>query len=360
MGTIVSRARKDGSVGHTATIRIKRNGAEVHRETQTFDRKPAATAWIKKREVELAQPGALDDILGPAVEDPLLCDVIDKYNEEKIKEHGKTKAQVLRSIKASKLGQTACSNITSQAIVEFASSIDAQPQTVGNYVSHLASIFTVARPAWGYPLDPQAMADALVVLRKLGRTSKSKQRTRRPTLGELDKILNHFETIETKKPRSNPMRKLILFAIFSTRRQEEITRITFEDLNREHLELVVRDMKNPGEKLGNDVTTVLTPEALRLIENQSHKTGKIFPYNSQSVSAAFTRACSLLGIEDLHFHDLRHDGISRLFELGKNIPQVACVSGHRSWSSLKRYTHMRQAGDKYQNWKWLDQIAPIK
>jgi len=55
---------------------------------------------------------------------------------------------------------------------------------------------------------------------------------------------------------------------------------------------------------------------------------------------------------------LRHDGVSRLFELGWNIPHVAAVSGHRSWSSLKRYTHLRQAGDKYAGWPWLDRIAP--
>jgi len=72
-----------------------------------------------------------------------------------------------------------------------------------------------------------------------------------------------------------------------------------------------------------------------------------------TISAAFTRACQFLEIDDLHFHDLRHEGISRLFEMGKTIPQVAAVSGHRTWNSLKRYTHLRQAGDKYAGWKWL-------
>jgi hypothetical protein len=60
----------------------------------------------------------------------------------------------------------------------------------------------------------------------------------------------------------------------------------------------------------------------------------------------------VLGIKDLHFHDLRHDGISRLFEIGKDIPQDRSVSGHRSWQNLKRYEHMRQSGDKYAHWKW--------
>lgn len=60
----------------------------------------------------------------------------------------------------------------------------------------------------------------------------------------------------------------------------------------------------------------------------------------------------MLGIEDLHFHDLRHEGVTRLFEMGRTIPQAASVSGHRSWSSLKRYAHIRQTGDKYAEWKW--------
>jgi integrase len=122
------------------------------------------------------------------------------------------------------------------------------------------------------------------------------------------------------------------------------------------LEITVRDMKNPGEKEGNDVRTTLTPEALQLIELQPDTKGIIWPYNAESVSASFTRACVILGIDDLHFHDLRHEGISRLFELGWNIPRVASVSGHRSWTSLKRYTHLRQVGDKYKDWPWLAKI----
>ncbi len=70
------------------------------------------------------------------------------------------------------------------------------------------------------------------------------------------------------------------------------------------------------------------------------------------------RTCPLLNIEDVDFHDLRHEGIPRLFEMGWNIPHVAMVSGHRSWTSLKRYTHIRQTGDKYANWKWITDLMP--
>ena len=53
-------------------------------------------------------------------------------------------------------------------------------------------------------------------------------------------------------------------------------------------------------------------------------------------------ACKKLNIEDLHFHDLRHDGISRMFVPGGySIPEVAAVSGHKSWKNLQRYTQIR-------------------
>lgn len=76
-----------------------------------------------------------------------------------------------------------------------------------------------------------------------------------------------------------------------------------------------------------------------------------------SIAFAFRDARGLLQIDDLRFHDLRHEGISRLFEIGLNIPHVATVSGHRSWQNLKRYTHIRQSGDKYEGWKWLDAVT---
>jgi hypothetical protein len=60
MGTITSSKRRGGAVGHTAQIGLERSGKVIHTEAQTLDCRPAAAAWLKKREGELAQPGALD------------------------------------------------------------------------------------------------------------------------------------------------------------------------------------------------------------------------------------------------------------------------------------------------------------
>lgn len=360
MGTIIPRRRADGSTSYLAQILKKKDGRIVHRESRTFDRKAVAAAWIKKREADIAAPGGLERAQTPK---GTLGDAIDKYIAMSRKEIGKTKTQVLRSIKTYSIAGMDCADIKSTDIIALAEelSVGRKPQTVGNYISHLSAIFRLARPAWRLPLDYQAIRDAHAVLSNMGITAKSAKRDRRPTLAELDSIMQHFVEMQARVPRATPMHLIVPFALFSTRRQEEITRIEWADLDEEHARVLVRDMKNPGQKIGNDVWVELPPEALSIVKAMPRTDACIFPYTTDAISAAFTRACLLLGIttdrmpdeKRLHFHDLRHEGISRLFEMGRSIPQVAAVSGHRSWQSLQRYSHIRQTGDKYAGWKWL-------
>ncbi|MBW6087066.1 site-specific integrase [Escherichia coli] len=70
--------------------------------------------------------------------------------------------------------------------------------------------------------------------------------------------------------------------------------------------------------------------------------GNVFSYTSSGFKSARRTALLDLKIENLHFHDLRHEAISRFFELGTlNVIEVAAISGHRSLNMLKRYTHLR-------------------
>lgn len=350
MASIIERKRADGTIAHLVQITIKKDGKIVHREARTFDRRPAANEWARKREKELSAPGGVAAVKTRRV---TLADAIDKYMTTATRSFGRTKTGSLTAIKTYDIAAKLCGDITSQDIVAFAAELaeGRQPQTVGNYLSHLGSVFAVAQPAWDYPLDRQAWRDALIVLKRLGATSRSKQRTRRPSVEEATRLVQHFKLSNDRHPDSMPMHKIVAFAIFSTRRQEEITLIRWEDLDEAGSKILVRDMKNPGEKIGNDVWCDLPPEALRVIKAMPKTDDRIFPFDPKTVSANFTRAVALLTIDDLHFHDLRHDGVSRLFEMGWSIPHAAAVSGHRSWSSLKRYTHLNiRAGDKYANW----------
>lgn len=354
MGTILKRARQDSTTAYLAQIAIMRKGI-VHREAKTFDREKIAKTWIEKREAELARPGALSAAGVARREGATLADAIDRYTSTTKKAIGRTKAQVLRTIKDGPLGALRCGDVTSRDSMDYAQVLgaSAKPQTVNNYMSHLAAVFAIARPAWGFDLDQGVMADAQKVMKRLGLTAKSQERDRRPSLNELDRLLAHFVDRRTRRPSSNPMGTIILFALFSTRRLEEITRITWADYDDDGSRVMVRDMKNPGETVGNNVWCDLPPQAVQVIRSMGRNAEQIFPFNPDAITAAFTRACKLLDIENLHFHDLRHEGISRLFELGWNIPHVAAVSGHRSWQSLKRYTHIRQTGDKYAKWEGL-------
>ncbi|MFJ3375498.1 site-specific integrase [Pseudomonas sp. NPDC086112] len=364
MGTITSRKRKDNSTAYTAQIRINRDGKTVYQESQTFDRKQVAQAWIKRRETELAEPGGIERANRKGV---TVKKMIEQYLEEyeKIRPLGKTKNATLNAIKDTWLGELDDSALTSQKLVEFAQwrmskeGGGVQAQTVGNDLSHLGAVLSVARPAWGYEVDPLAMPDARKVLRKLGMVSKSKERNRRPTPEELDKLMKHFFEMQVRRPGSIHMPKIIAFAIFSTRRQEEITRIRWDDLDCARQAVLVRDMKNPGQKIGNNVWCHVPDEAWAILHTMPRVADVIFPYNAKSVSASFTRACLFLGINDLHFHDLRHDGVSRLFEIGWDIPRVSSVSGHRDWNSLRRYTHLKGSGDCYKGLEWMKRLVVI-
>ncbi|MEO3725750.1 site-specific integrase [Pseudomonas syringae] len=367
MAAIRARKLADGSVSYTAQIRIKRDGVQVYQESQTFARKQAAQAWARKRESELDEPGAIERASrkGATAEE-----MIERYlrEVEKARPLGKTKKATLTAIGASYFGKLNDTDINTQCLVDFAlwrmsgEGGGVQPQTAGNDLAHLGAVLSIAKDAWGYQVDPLAMAGARRVLRKLGYNLKSRERDRRPTLDELGQLMTHYEDMQARRRSVTNMLKVVGFALFSTRRLDEITRIRWSDVDESGQRVLVRDMKNPGQKIGNDVWCYLPDEAWQILQTMPKVGNEIFPYSPESISTSWAKACKFLNIADLHFHDLRHEGVSRLFEMDWDIPRVASVSGHRDWNSLRRYTHLRGKGDRYVGWEWHDKIlmAPVQ
>ncbi|SEI60487.1 hypothetical protein SAMN03159298_01039 [Pseudomonas sp. NFACC07-1] len=200
---------------------------------------------------------------------------------EKVRPLGKTKEATLKAIAASDFGQTVDSDINSQRLVDFAlwrmskEGGGVQPQTAGNDLAHLGAVLSIARPAWGYAVDQHAMTDARKVLRKLGYNMKSRERGRRPIKDELDKLLKHFVGILERRPSSINMLKVTGFALFSTRRQDEICRILWADVDEEGQRVLVRDMKKPGQKIGNNVWCYVPDEAWNILQRMPKERAEI-------------------------------------------------------------------------------------
>ena len=94
MGLITKRRRKDGSAAYMAQIALMRDGKFVHREAKSFDRRPAANAWIKKREIELAKPSGLD-LARSDKRNAALADAIQSHITDSKRQLGRTKEQGL-------------------------------------------------------------------------------------------------------------------------------------------------------------------------------------------------------------------------------------------------------------------------
>lgn len=158
-------------------------------------------------------------------------------------------------------------------------------------------------------------------------------------------LASYFE----EKPRQLlPMHRIIQFAVATAMRLEEICSITWDDLDIHNRMVIVRNRKDPRKKEGNNQRVPLLNltgyDAWQVVLEQRIVTrgkGRVFPHHHKSAGTAFHRACKELKIEDLHFHDLRHEATSRLFEAGLTIEKVALVTGHKDWKMLRRYTNLR-------------------
>jgi integrase len=343
MGTITTRRRQDGSTGYTAQIRLKRDGKLVHSEAETFSSKALAKEWMTRREAELNAQRARGEAVGKrmTVEEMIAWYV---QRERADQPWGRTKKADLARLKAGALADKRVDRLSRPdfiAYIERRRAEGAGPATAANDLIWLRQVFRSAQAVLGVPVPMHALDEAAEYLRQHRVIGKPKRRSRRVTVDEERKILEHFDRPSART--EIPMGDIVRFALLTARRQEEITRLRWDDLDRKKGVALLRDVKHPTRKLGNDKTFRMLAAAWGILEAQPQleKEPRVFPYNAKSVGSAFTRAMHLLGIEDLHFHDLRHEATSRLFEKGYSIQEVAQFTLHESWETLKRYTHLR-------------------
>lgn len=343
MATIRPRRRRDGKLTYQAEVRIKRNGRLIHRESKTFDKRRLATDWAARLEGQLSKPDAVPkhkqlELRGP------LHKILLKYRKEvsEIRPMGRSKSAHIKFLEKTNLANFDVTEIKSSDLVEHVRArrkSGAGPSTVNNDLVWLRIILRYARAAWNVPVDLTAIDDAYEVLRTEKLVAKSKARSRRPSHLELAALTEYFREKE-KRRSSIPMRDIMWFAIHSARRQSEITNLLIADNDQKTRTGIVRNLKHPTDReLFRRFK--YSDEAWEIACRYDHNEDRLFPFEPKTIGAAFTRACRVLEIEDLHFHDLRHEATSRLFEAGYSIVEVQQFTLHDSWGTLSRYTHLR-------------------
>lgn len=341
MPTIKARRQADGSLRYTAVVRIRRAGKVLHQEAKTFTHRSAAERWGKHREVSLETPSNLVRAQQPSTK---LSKLIRWYIESfrHISKWQRTKQSQLEFLEKHPIGDADALLLDSASLVDHVRSRRAKgagPATVGNDLTWIGVILRAAKSVQNLPVTPEIVDEARTACRELRLIGKSRRRDRRPTPQELAKLDEYFARRDRRS--RIPMKDVMWFAVHSARREAEICRIEWADNDGAGRTGIVRDAKHPRHKEGNHRRFKFTPEAWAIVQRQPRSAEYIFPYDPRSVCAAFTRACQVLGIKDLRFHDLRHEATSRLFERGYQIHEVTQFTLHESWNELKRYTNLR-------------------
>jgi len=384
MGTIMERQKKDGGKSYTAVIRKKKSGKVILSLTETFKSEQAAKRWVRRTERDLKGKGALDQAVA-ARHRKTWSDVIREYSDASPDEFGKTKTANLAYLQRLDFGKLAAQETDDHDFFRLAQDLlkgvqappadpeadcpdhytlkPRKPQTVNSYMATLRTVVAYGGPISKIDMPISAFDIAMRTLKHQRMIGRSATRNRRPSLGELDRLLTHFHDRYQADQRRVPMHKLIGAAITLAHRQEALCTLPWKDFDDVKSRLLVRNMKHPRQTDGNNVETWVTDEGMQLISSMPRASDRVFPYHPNTISRLFTDACKILEIKDLHFHDLRHEAISRFFEIGlgggsRDI--IMKYTGHSPDGSLSRYIHVEQVGDKYAGWKWWPVLfAPL-
>ncbi len=317
--------------------------------SRSFRIKAQAEQWAREQE-QLIDSGLAPSAASPESRETL-ASIIDLHFAD-LKELGRgigrSKEHTLFRLRET-IGATRLNQITRDFLVDFArrrAKEGAGPVTISIDLSCIGTVLEHASAVHGVKVPMEEIRLGRIALNRLGLVAKSAEHDRRPSQKELDLII---KTADTNPRQIIPLGRIIKLAVATALRQDEISSVLWEDFNATQATLRVRQRKHPRQKNTNDQIIPLVADtgfdAVALVTEQGERTGRntgfIFPYDGRSVGTAFRRVCRDLGIADLHFHDLRHEAISRLFEADWDIPQVASVSGHKDWKMLQRYTHLR-------------------
>lgn len=157
---------------------------------------------------------------------------------------------------------------------------------------------------------------------------------------------------------SRQLKSILLFAIETGMRLGELLRLQWADIDQQRRLAKFLDTKN-----GEARTILLSQSAICILAAVPHhitiprvfwswKKADSFENawrrNLTRARELYSKECLAQGIipdttilQDIRFHDTRHEATSCLFEKGLNPMEVATITGHKTLSMLMRYIHLR-------------------
>ena len=316
MATI--RKRKDK---YQALVRLS-NHPTV---SKTFTLKSDARTWARETEIQI-QKGNFDTAYIPIKE--TLREVLERYLKEVTpkKKSAEVEAIKIKRLLREPIAARPFSSLKPLHFVEFR---DERSQNVSGTttlkdLALLSHAIEIATKDWGLPLNANPV-------RQITKPKQNKPRDKRLEDNEKDRLLR-----ACSQRQNHWLSSVVLMAIETAMRRGELLGLEWAeiDLNRTaHL---------PVTKNGTGRTVPLSTTAVETLESLPRDiTGKVFPISRTALRGLWNRACQRAEIEDLNFHDLRHETTSRFFEKGLNVMEVAAITGHKDVRMLQRYTHLR-------------------
>ena len=315
--------RKRGNLQWEA--RIRRKGYPV--TCKTFETRDSAEKWSREIEGEMDR-GIF--VSRQEAEQYTLRECLDRFIEEyipRLKQQHNEKQRAER-LKKRKLADRIMASIRAKDIADFRREREEEGvsgNTIRLDLALLSRLFNYARSDWG--MESLSNPVQLVAKPKI-----AKGRERRFEKGEEEKLLKHAF------PNFRPV---ILFALATAMRREEIASLRWKNINLKKRFLILTDTKNSESR-----TVPLSEDALNILKNLPHKNEEdlVFGMSASAITQAMDKARTSAGITDFKFHDLRHEATSRLFEnTDLDLMEIKAITGHKTLQMLVRYTHLRTA-----------------
>jgi integrase len=302
-------------------VQVRRRGSPS--VCKTFHVLKDAQAWARQMEVQ-ADRGDLPSNLH-VLQQVTLGDLITRYRDTiTIRKRGhRDERIVLNTLLHQPICRKRLSEITAVHFAQYRDQrlLQVKPATVKRQLGIIRNLYEVARKEWGFPMKVNPIT-------MLNLKAGDQRRERRLRPGELDRLMH-----AARACRNPLISRIIQLAVETGMRRGELLAVRRTDIDLSNRTLLISNSKN-----GHSRTIPLTKHAVELL-HQCPGQDRVFPITANAFRLTWERVKRRAGIDDLHFHDLRHEAISRFFEMGLNSPEVALISGHRDMRMLARYTH---------------------